>query len=351
MTKSDFLQYAVKNLKAHLPEDLADAEISDVAVKKNGEELHGIMIGKEDGIWPIIYMDAAFEEHSKGRSLYEILEEAAKTLERALGWDARKSMEPLLQYENAREEIFLSMCDPDMNREMLQTCPSMRVGELRAVFRANVPTVEGEQASMLITDDLMRAWDITYEELCQDALNNEIEKRPPQLWSLSDIASSPFSDPENLYESMADGEGAAFEEQQIYVLTNSNREFGASVLAREDVLKRVGEITGGDYIVLPSSIHEVIIVPASFEHQNGDDAALLEDMVKEVNESVVLPQERLSYKVQHYDAQKNVLENVRTWQERLSREAEQDMRQGKQMAVAEEKKPLWKPTADLSPKI
>ena len=69
---------------------------------------------------------------------------------------------------------------------------------------------------------------------------------------------------------------------------------GASLLLQEDIRKQIGECLGSDYFVLPSSIHEVLILP-----DNGMfEVPALNQMVQEVNETQVEPQERLSDKVQ-----------------------------------------------------
>ena len=76
---------------------------------------------------------------------------------------------------------------------------------------------------------------------------------------------------------------------------------------------------GGDYYVLPSSIHETLIVPDTGLH----DVNELEAMVKEVNETQVAPDEILSDKVQHYDSKEHILENARTFEQRKEKEKEQ----------------------------
>ena len=73
---------------------------------------------------------------------------------------------------------------------------------------------------------------------------------------------------------------------------------------------------GGDYYVLPSSIHETLIVPDTGLH----DVNELEAMVKEVNETQVAPDEILSDKVQHYDNKEHILENARTFEQRKEKE-------------------------------
>ena len=79
-------------------------------------------------------------------------------------------------------------------------------------------------------------------------------------------------------------------------LTNSRKQFGASLILHDDILRRAGEVLGSNYFVLPSSIHETILVPDI----EGSDAQGLCLMVKEINEGKVEAWEQLSDKVQYY---------------------------------------------------
>ena len=89
----------------------------------------------------------------------------------------------------------------------------------------------------------------------------------------------------------------------MYVLTNQSKTNGAGVLVQDGVLEKVGGMIGSDFYVLPSSIHEVLIVP-----DNGNmRLAELEDMVREVNATQVAPEDLLSDKVQYYDLETKTL--------------------------------------------
>mgnify|MGYP006866166249 CR=1 FL=1 len=50
-------------------------------------------------------------------------------------------------------------------------------------------------------------------------------------------------------------------ENPMFCLTNTQKMNGASLLLQEDIRKQIGECLGSDYFVLPSSIHEVLILP------------------------------------------------------------------------------------------
>ena len=90
----------------------------------------------------------------------------------------------------------------------------------------------------------------------------------------------------------------------IYILTNQDKLNGASVSAQEGVLEKVAELLGTNYYVLPSSIHELLILPDNGSMQLSE----LEAMVREVNATQVAPEDRLSDKVQYYDREAKLLQ-------------------------------------------
>ena len=82
----------------------------------------------------------------------------------------------------------------------------------------------------------------------------------------------------------------------LLVLTTEDGRLGASALYYNGIQERIGQIVGGDYYVLPSSVHEVLILPDD-GHTNARELA---EMVKQINENEVSPEERLGNKVLHF---------------------------------------------------
>ena len=100
--------------------------------------------------------------------------------------------------------------------------------------------------------------------------------------------------PTNLF---SQPEPAETDAAPMYVLTNQSKLDGAGALARDGVLDKIGDLMDSNFYVLPSSIHEVLIVPDNGNMQTKE----MENMVREVNASQVLPEDLLSDKVQYYD--------------------------------------------------
>ena len=104
----------------------------------------------------------------------------------------------------------------------------------------------------------------------------------------------------------------------MYVLTNEEGMLGASALYYRDVKEKAAELIGSGYYVLPSSVHEVILVPDTMDHDVKD----LCEMVKQANRTVVEPKDVLSDNVYHYDRDARSLNKVDPSRERADRVAE-----------------------------
>ena len=72
---------------------------------------------------------------------------------------------------------------------------------------------------------------------------------------------------------------------------------GASVILYPDVLRMAAKKLGGDLLVLPSSIHEVILV----RHENIGEYDKIAEFVKEINQKEVLSEDVLSDSVYRYE--------------------------------------------------
>lgn len=142
-----------------------------------------------------------------------------------------------------------------------------------------------------ITTAMCEAYGVTEEELFKGALNNITDDIVAHR-SLSSVLTSfgyhidGVENPEEIFEPFT-------------VLTNRNHTFGASLIIKEEVLDKAMERMHTDeLIILPSSIHEVLVINANAIER---DIASFREMVKTVNDTTVKPSEILSYNVYTYN--------------------------------------------------
>lgn len=290
-----FKEYIKNHIREYLPQDYQNANvILKEIIKGNDRALTGLIIRKDnEKVTPVIYLEPYEAENKKGRSLDDIMREIAKIMENSL--ELSFHTESLNDYETVRPMLTIRLCDPEKNKEYLKGKPYTLYGELAATYQ--VQFIEHKEGSdfAVITDDTLKLWGITPEQLHHDAVNAENVRNPACLYDIEDliILEGAFSYiPANLFE-RPELKANGF----VYVLTNQTRIYGAGVLARDGVLDRVGELIGSDFYVLPSSIHEVLIIQDDGKMTEKE----LENIVREVNATHVAPGDLLSDKVQHYD--------------------------------------------------
>ena len=138
-------------------------------------------------------------------------------------------------------------------------------------------------------------WQVSLEEIYDVAFENTPKLLPYELLSMEQVVKNMFSEEEDLteMEQIFDFEN----ENAMYVLSNTSKLNGAAAILYPDILKDFAKSCGCDLYILPSSIHEVILVPA----KGKGDIEGLNEMVQDVNATQVEPEEVLSDHVYLFD--------------------------------------------------
>lgn len=296
MTFKEFCNEVRDSVLDYMPSEYAGADVEIREVVKNGGTLTGLSIRKssDKSAVPTLYLDDYFVAYLEGMALSEAIDIIADTYERAdnnksevLGNKAQDIVNNLTDYNAVKDLIIPRVVAVEGNEEYLNTYPSSKHGDLTTTYRI-VLTAE---ASIPIPSELLERWGISLEELDKKAMENFKENPKTKVTSMLEILAASGNFPEEMLEDMRGTDA-----DQI-IITNESKALGATNLLDTDTLDAI-EATKGKFFILPSSIHECIIMPKSF----GANVAELEDMVREVNRTQVAPQERLSDNVFEYDS-------------------------------------------------
>ena len=180
-----------------------------------------------------------------------------------------------------------------MNRELLEDVPHRRFLDLAGILYCDVRNPAFSNAAVLIQNSIAEKWGVSADWLFETARRNMLLYEPAEIWPMGRM--------------LADLRGIPDEntmpEFPLYVLTNKSRMFGAACMMYPDVFKNATLEIKGDFYVLPSSIHEVLLLPSD----NVFDAEGLGRLVREINENQVEPYEVLSNNVYYYDSEKEEL--------------------------------------------
>lgn len=298
-------------LKAELAVRGADVELTARRVDKMNDSYDAITVRPVDSsIGVNISVEKAFAAYENGTPIPEIAEHFADAVEKGFRESPQVDLESLSDYEQMKSKLSMEVVSAEKNAELLESVPHERMEDMAVVYRFVLDQTDSGNGTILVTNQLLDQYGITKEQLRTDAMENAPEIRPSEIRGMSEVMSelAPGMIPE-----------VAPEDEQMFVATVPDKIHGAGVIAYPNFMEDAAEKMGGDFFVLPSSIHEVLLVK-----DNGQMTAKeLENMVKEVNATQVEPADQLTDHVYHYDSQNHIFELADKYEER-QREAEHE---------------------------
>ena len=300
-----FKEVVKESIKDYVPKKFVHYNVDVKPVQKVNGTLDGLYMqmketGKEGmAAAPVLYLQELYEDYKSTGDLKGTLETAAMRL--LEGMEHAQEMAGIA-FSEPETKLVLSLINTEQNRELLKDVPNRPFQDLSIVCRYVTGMDNNRVSSILVTGRVLENMKLSREQLFQMAEENTKKMMPPQVADMAGILKSMFME-EGMPEKDADimfGEMPAG--IPVYVVTNSCQINGAVSMVFEDILHGLAEKTGTDLYILPSSVHEVIAVPADI----GSPETLAE-MVEEVNLGQVPLNERLSNQVYYYEKEQRRL--------------------------------------------
>ena len=267
-------------------------KLNDV-MKNNGVVLRGITLMQGDSnISPTIYLNPYYDAYENGdTTLGTVIDEVIDTYERNK-INRSIDMKFFLNYETVRSRIIFKLINTEKNRELLRDVPYIPFHDLSIVFQCLVSEERFGNASILIHNVHLQLWKVNARELYECALENTPLLQGYELADMNTVLEEMKAlggiDDEEIEDMQ--------QEVPMYVLSNKSRINGASCILYKDILKDFAMVVDKDLYVLPSSIHEVILLPSD----GTQESEQLKEMVREINQSQVEKEEVLSDSVYYY---------------------------------------------------
>ncbi|MGN0435510.1 MAG: DUF5688 family protein, partial [Wujia sp.] len=194
--------------------------------------------------------------------------------------------------EQLKDRVFLKLINYEKNKELLKDCPYIPFNDLAITFRYLVKYSDGGIASALINNKELDLWKVNTEYLMRYAKENTVKLFPPVIKSMKDML-----------REMCGFSGEIPDNPPIYVLSNEQCINGATCIIFKDLLENFAKRFDSDLYILPSSIHEVLLVPVK-DNWNRDE---LSELVRDVNENVLEQMDFLSDNIYIYDYSKGTI--------------------------------------------
>ena len=303
----DFLVFVKEEIKTYLGDDF-QIELKHV-MKNNGVLLDGLLIRMQDqAVSPSIYLNTYYEQYQKGRNFHDIVEEILESYEASREESIQIGLNFKYEFEQMKSSITYRLVNYDKNQHLLRKVPYLRILDLAVTFHCVVRNNEDGIGTVRITTEHLNNWEVSIQELWELASENTKRLFPAVIRPMEDIVFDLMSQnrvggEEDLEEFMPT------HSSNMFVLTNLNGINGASCLLYKGVLEEFAAKLGCDFYILPSSIHEVILVPQvkneTMDFMNAKGR--LEEMVKEINETQVAVEEVLSDSVYEYSMIKSFI--------------------------------------------
>lgn len=266
--------------------------------KNNGVLLDGLCTSKrEEEVSPTIYLNAFYEQYQEGAAMEELLEEIvlACTERSALPQLDTKEFN---DFESLRDKVVYKLVQTEANAALLMDIPHIPYLDLSVVFYLLLQEGEDGQMTALIHNSHQARWGVSTEELYQMAEENSPRLLPVDLKCMADvikeIAKKQLGD--DYQEEFMDMLLGDEEKNPMYVLSNRSGLNGASAMLYSGVLKNFSEMLECDVVILPSSIHEMLLLP----YNDDMDFDELSDMVRHINKTEVSVEDVLSNQVYQY---------------------------------------------------
>lgn len=290
MEYKEFVEY-IKMNAGYIAGEGGNITINHV-IKNNGCEMDGLVImEKGKDIAPTIYLDSFYELYTNGENIKNIIRQIEVIYEQNKN-NVTFDVNILKHFDTIKDKIVYKVVNYRSNEKLLEQVPHKRILDLAVVFYCLLDNEYGRSATALIYNNNLKNWNVTIDDVYKAALKNT-----------PDLLHSKISSMAALFEKCGvnvDGEEVDLKDyvpSDMYVLTNESKLNGAACILYENVLYDFAQKLGADLYILPSSVHEVILLPKLSIFEKDE----LVNMVKEVNTEGVAADEVLSDHVYEYN--------------------------------------------------
>lgn len=240
--------------------------------KNNGTRRTGILFKQEDSnLAPTIYLEEFYQKYLKGQQVPDLADSIC-SIYQEIRVKKTCDCQNLFDFNHVKEHIVYKLIRRDANEELLKQIPYEPFLDLAVVYYIQIDNTRFGSAAIQIRNEHLRYWRVEKEEIRCLA-----EKNTPRIYPVQIRQIVRF----------------------MYVATNEQCSLGVAVMRYPDFREKVRGMIRGDFYILPSSIHEVILVPESF----GLEPERMQEMVKEINQTGVALEEVLSDSVYYFDGE------------------------------------------------
>lgn len=267
MNYTEFIIAVKEEIKEYLEPDII-VELH-TAMKNNGTVRKGLMIARKGvNISPAIYLEEFYKQYQEGKSI-SLLAETIQQIYEQVKVQSSYPCDNIFTYEKVKEKIVYKVIQRESNEALLDEVPFEEFMDLAMVYYVLLESTPFGSATLLVRNEHLKEWQVDKEEVAEAAKENTPRLLPLRFEKLTNF---------------------------MYVITNQPQNQGACAVCYPDACQSAWEMIGENFYVIPSSIHEMILIPESY----GFNRVQLELMSGEINAEDVEREEVLSNCVYYY---------------------------------------------------
>ena len=308
-----FKEQIAEDIKEALYEQGIEVRTEERPVEKLNESYEALTITPENSnIGMNINLTSLYKAVEDGRDYSEVSGATIENVKKHIVDMPEVDVDALTDYEQMKSKLTIEVVSKEANAEMLDKIPHQDMEDMAVVYRFVLGASDDGRSTILVTNNLIENMGVTPEQLHADAIANAPELRPAEIKGMSQVMFEMMG--ADQFEMFGMPVATDIRDEQMIVATVSDKTCGAGVIAYPNFMENVAQEIGCDFYILPSSIHEVLVVP-----DKGDmTLSQLQDMVREVNATQVAPNEKLTDNVYHYDAKDHIFELGEKFEARMA---------------------------------
>lgn len=305
MEYKEFSEKLLVIIQSMLPEGY-EVELNTVRKNNNQKREAMIISNGSSSMVPNIYLEQYYVGFIEGREMNDIAKEII-----SISLNNRSDNDVVSQISDINtvsSRIVFRLINRSLNKERLSEVPHIIIENMAKVYFIVLDINVDVVSSIMITNDLLSLWNMSPEKVDELSNINTPKLLPSIIKNMNECICDILSDQK---EELTKEEDEHFEDflndfmkdmtsrdnENMYVLSNNKGINGAGTILYPNVLQELASKLNSDLYILPSSIHEVILLPARPRMSSRD----LREMVIDVNSSQVAPEEVLSNEIYYYD--------------------------------------------------
>ena len=301
MNINEFTAFAAEEVLKRLPEEMRGSVSVQTAevMKINDQIMHGLAFHKGDEPAPTFYLDDLFDVYQHGADPKEILRGLVDTYVDCYA-NAKAGDEdipiptviPDMSFRNISRMTNVRLLGMDYNQKFLETVPYRDVGNGYAlVSELQIDASNEGVFSTIITNEMAEEYGYNMERLFDRALENAWRTNAAAFVRAEDVMCGDITCGDDTC-----GDGTCDGTESCWVLSTARQRFGAVALFYPGTQAMIADVLNEDYIAIPSSLHEFIILRNSIV----TDPIHLQRLVIQANHTIVSPEDVLSDNVLYY---------------------------------------------------